>query len=95
MKGNKKRNRFGVIIVFITYLAGFRFPIDREWYDALQKPDWTPSGSAIGIISIVLFTLISLTAASVYVCESFLGDSAHQLIACSSRYDIDSYDLCR
>ncbi|WP_025649763.1 TspO/MBR family protein [Bacillus velezensis] len=66
-----KKKYIGAIIVFIiTYvlfsLAGVLFPIDREWYDALQKTDWTPSRSVIGIIWTVLFALISLTAALIY-----------------------------
>lgn len=66
-----KKKYIGAIIVFIiTYvlfsLAGFLFPIDREWYDALQKPDWTPSRSVIGIIWAVLFALISLSPALIY-----------------------------
>ncbi|MGG0913921.1 tryptophan-rich sensory protein [Bacillus velezensis] len=66
-----KKKYIGAIIIFIiTYvlfsLAGFLFPIDREWYDALQKPDWTPSRSVIGIIWAVLFALISLSPALIY-----------------------------
>ena len=66
----KKKYISAIIVFIITYvlfsLAGVLFPIDREWYDALQKPDWTPSRSVIGIIWTVLFALISLTAALIY-----------------------------
>ncbi len=48
--------------ICLVFFSGVLFPIDREWYDALQKPDWTPSGSVIGIIWAVLFALISLSA---------------------------------
>lgn len=45
----------GALAVFvITYAlfsaAGYLFPVDQEWYNSLKKPDWTPSGTAIGII---------------------------------------------
>ena len=61
---------WAVIVFFITYalfsIAGFLFPIDREWYDALNKPEWTPGGGVIGSVWAVLFALISLSAAIVY-----------------------------
>lgn len=43
----------GALAVFvITYAlfsaAGYLFPVDQEWYNSLKKPDWTPSGTAIG-----------------------------------------------
>lgn len=54
------------IIVYLLFLiAGFLFPIDRKWYDALKKPTWTPSGKVIGIIWGVLFALIALSLAIV------------------------------
>lgn len=45
----------GALAVFvITYAlfsaAGYLFPVHQEWYNSLKKPDWTPSGTAIGII---------------------------------------------
>lgn len=66
----------GAIAVFvITYAlfsaADYLFPIDQEWYNSLEKPDWTPPGSAIGIIWAILFALISLSAAIVYAAFSF------------------------
>ncbi|CUB15159.1 TspO/MBR family protein [Bacillus subtilis] len=69
---------FGAIAVFvITYAlfsaAGYLFPVDQEWYNSLKKPDWTPSGTAIGIIWAILFALISLSAAIVYAAFSFKG----------------------
>ncbi|QOJ80841.1 TspO/MBR family protein [Bacillus subtilis] len=68
----------GALAVFvITYAlfsaAGYLFPVDQEWYNSLKKPDWTPSGTAIGIIWAILFALISLSAAIVYVAFSFKG----------------------
>lgn len=61
----------------ITYAlfsaAGYLFPVDQEWYNSLKKPDWTPSGTAIGIIWAILFALISLSAAIVYAAFSFKG----------------------
>ncbi|WP_430792566.1 TspO/MBR family protein [Bacillus subtilis] len=69
---------FGAEAVFvITYAlfssAGYLFPVDQEWYNSLKKPDWTPSGTAIGIIWAILFALISLSAAIVYAAFSFKG----------------------
>ncbi|AXP49595.1 TspO/MBR family protein [Bacillus subtilis] len=69
---------FGAIAVFvITYAlfsaAGYLFPVDQEWYNSLKKPDWTPSGTAIGIIWAILFAMISLSAAIVYAAFSFKG----------------------
>ncbi|WP_336156176.1 TspO/MBR family protein [Bacillus sp. 204(2023)] len=68
----------GALAVFvITYAlfsaAGYLFPVDQEWYNSLKKPDWTPSGTAIGIIWAILFALISLSAAIVYASFSFKG----------------------
>lgn len=68
----------GALAVFvITYAlfsaAGYLFPVDQEWYNSLKKPDWTPSGTAIGIIWTILFALISLSAAIVYAAFSFKG----------------------
>ncbi|MDP0485064.1 TspO/MBR family protein [Bacillus subtilis] len=68
----------GALAVFvITYAlfsaAGYLFPVDQEWYNSLKKPDWTPSGTAIGIIWAILFALISLSAAIVYAAFSFNG----------------------
>ncbi|MGQ8968492.1 TspO/MBR family protein [Bacillus subtilis] len=68
----------GALAVFvITYAlfsaAGYLFPVDQEWYNSLKKPEWTPSGTAIGIIWAILFALISLSAAIVYAAFSFKG----------------------
>ncbi|MEC1491003.1 TspO/MBR family protein [Bacillus subtilis] len=68
----------GALAVFvITYAlfsaAGYLFPVEQEWYNSLKKPDWTPSGTAIGIIWAILFALISLSAAIVYAAFSFKG----------------------
>lgn len=68
----------GALAVFvITYAlfsaAVYLFPVDQEWYNSLKKPDWTPSGTAIGIIWAILFALISLSAAIVYAAFSFKG----------------------
>ncbi|KPN16075.1 hypothetical protein AKG37_04455 [Bacillus australimaris] len=66
----KKSIIWAIVVFFITYalfsIAGFLFPIDREWYDALNKPAWTPGGGVIGAVWAVLFALISLSAAIIY-----------------------------
>ncbi|MFZ7758837.1 TspO/MBR family protein [Bacillus thuringiensis] len=59
------------IIVFLLtyglfYVSSVLFPIDRTWYDALEKPSWTPSGMTIGMIWAVLFGLIALSVAIIY-----------------------------
>jgi translocator protein len=51
----------GAYAVFL--IAGFAFRIDRQWYDALVKPSWTPSGAMIGVIWTVLFACIALSLA--------------------------------
>ncbi|MCY7837820.1 TspO/MBR family protein [Bacillus haynesii] len=67
-----RRKKFvtSVIVFIATYalfsLAGVLFPVDREWYEPLNKPDWTPSGRLIGTVWSVLFAFISLSAALVY-----------------------------
>ncbi|MGF7532148.1 tryptophan-rich sensory protein [Bacillus mexicanus] len=66
----------GAIAVFvITYAlfsaAGYLFPIDQQWYHSLKKPNWTPTGSAIGIVWAILFALISLSATIVFAACSF------------------------
>ncbi|RZT16517.1 TspO/MBR family protein [Fictibacillus sp. BK138] len=55
-----------LIIYALFYFSSILFPIDRSWYDALNKPSWTPSGQTIGIIWAVLFALISLSATLIY-----------------------------
>ncbi|MGO4898002.1 TspO/MBR family protein [Bacillus sp. GM2] len=66
----RKKLATAVIVFIATYalfsLAGVLFPVDREWYESLNKPDWTPSGRLIGTIWSVLFAFISLAAALVY-----------------------------
>ncbi len=59
------------IIVFLLtyglfYVSSVLFPIDRTWYDALEKPSWTPPGMTIGMIWAVLFGLIALSVAIIY-----------------------------
>ncbi len=68
---NVRAPRAVSLVVFVaTYaffsIAGFLFPVDRPWYDALAKPPWTPSGSVIGLVWAVLFGLISLAVATLY-----------------------------
>ncbi|HDR7355465.1 TspO/MBR family protein [Bacillus wiedmannii] len=59
-----------VIVFLLTYglfyVSSILFPIDRIWYDALEKPSWTPSGMTIGIIWAVLYGLIALSVAIIY-----------------------------
>ncbi|MFG6495743.1 tryptophan-rich sensory protein [Fictibacillus sp. UD] len=63
----KKSSIAVFIIIFASfYVSSILFPIDKEWYDALNKPSWTPSGQTIGMIWTVLFTLIALSATLIY-----------------------------
>ncbi|PGZ08904.1 hypothetical protein COE30_11350 [Bacillus cereus] len=59
------------IMVFLLayglfYLSSILFPIDRVWYNALEKPTWTPSGMIIGIIWALLYGLIALSVTIIY-----------------------------
>ncbi|WP_241139065.1 TspO/MBR family protein [Bacillus mycoides] len=59
------------IMVFLLayglfYLSSILFPIDRVWYDALEKPPWTPSDIIIGIIWALLYGLIALSVTIIY-----------------------------
>lgn len=56
------------VIVFVgTYAAflvsGFLFRIDLAYYNALEKPSFTPPGSVIGLVWAFLFACISLSLA--------------------------------
>ncbi|MDN4525771.1 TspO/MBR family protein [Fictibacillus fluitans] len=62
-----KKSVFVFIVIYaLFYASSLLFPIDREWYDALNKPSWTPTGQTIGMIWGVLYALISLSAAIIY-----------------------------
>ncbi len=39
----------------------------REWYDALAKPGWTPEPATIGLIWQILYPIIFVTFAFVFV----------------------------
>jgi tryptophan-rich sensory protein len=39
----------------------------REWYDALEKPSWTPEPATIGLIWQILYPVILVTFAFVFV----------------------------
>ncbi len=82
-KMNMKKT--AILVFLITYLlfslSGFLFPIDQSWYDALDKPSWTPSGGVIGIVWGILFALISFSVAIVYNKDSFFrGDKFFWII---------------
>ncbi|MFT9849728.1 TspO/MBR family protein [Aneurinibacillus sp. REN35] len=56
-----------ILVFVLTYalfsISGFLFQLDPTWYEALAKPSFTPSGSFIGMVWIVLYALISLAVA--------------------------------
>lgn len=62
--------KFSILVFFITYglfyVSSILFPIDRSWYNSLDKPAWTPSGMIIGIIWAVLYGLIALSVSFIY-----------------------------
>ncbi|RJQ56353.1 MAG: tryptophan-rich sensory protein [Actinobacteria bacterium] len=68
-----------ILVFFITYalfsIAGFLFPVDRQWYQALSKPSWTPSGSTIGVVWALLFGLIALSVAGLYQAGALRGEN--------------------
>ncbi len=39
----------------------------QEWYNALEKPSWTPPGSTIGTIWSILYPVIAITFGFVFV----------------------------
>ncbi|MGH0526148.1 TspO/MBR family protein [Bacillus cereus] len=62
--------KFSILVFFITYglfyVSSILFPIDRSWYNSLDKPSWTPSGMTIGIVWAVLYGLIALSVTIIY-----------------------------
>lgn len=63
-----KKSSIAVFLITFAlfYVSSILFPIDREWYDALDKPSWTPSGQTIGMVWAILFALIALSATLIY-----------------------------
>ncbi|PEX89824.1 TspO/MBR family protein [Bacillus cereus] len=62
--------KFSILVFFITYglfyVSSILFPIDRSWYNSLDKPSWTPSGMTIGVVWAVLYGLIALSVTIIY-----------------------------
>lgn len=62
--------KFSLLVFLITYglfyVSSILFPIDRSWYNSLDKPSWTPSGMTIGIVWAVLYGLIALSVTIIY-----------------------------
>ncbi|MGE6619029.1 TspO/MBR family protein [Bacillus mycoides] len=62
--------KFSILVFFITYglfyVSSILFPIDRSWYNSLDKPSWTPSGMTIGIVWAVLYVLIALSVTIIH-----------------------------
>ncbi|MEI7024130.1 TspO/MBR family protein [Paenibacillus sp. y28] len=60
-----------ITVFLITYalfsLSGFVFPTDLAYYAKLKKPDWNPPEQLFGIVWGILYALISLSVAIVYV----------------------------
>ncbi len=59
-----------VAVFIVTFglftLSGSLFPVDRGWYNSLEKPPLTPSGSIIGIVWFILYLLIASAVSIVY-----------------------------
>lgn len=60
--------KLSAIVVFVvTYAAflisGLVFRIDLPYYEALEKPGFTPPGAVIGLVWAVLFACIALSLA--------------------------------
>ncbi|MGH0432566.1 TspO/MBR family protein [Bacillus hominis] len=62
--------KFSILVFFITYglfyVSSILFPINLSWYNALDKPAWTPSGMTIGIIWAVLYGLIAFSVTIIF-----------------------------
>ena len=60
-----------ITVFLISYalfsLSGFLFPTDLAYYASLKKPDWNPPEKLFGIVWGILYALISLSVAIVYV----------------------------
>jgi tryptophan-rich sensory protein len=39
----------------------------RPWYDALEKPDWTPAPATIGLIWQILYPIIAISFGFVFI----------------------------
>ncbi|MGG1660069.1 TspO/MBR family protein [Brevibacillus sp. NRS-1366] len=50
-------------VVALYSLAGFAFPGGGAWYDALTKPDGTPTDSIFATVWFILYILIAISAA--------------------------------
>ncbi|WP_070120396.1 TspO/MBR family protein [Bacillus marinisedimentorum] len=63
-----KKSTFVVFIAtFVLFtLSGFLFPIDRDWYNSLDKPPLTQGGSVIGIVWFILYLLIAASVSLIY-----------------------------
>ena len=70
MKKENVYEKSSIIVFLLTYglfyVSSILFPIDRMWYDALEKPSWTPSGMTIGMIWAILYGLIALSVTIIY-----------------------------
>ncbi|TNJ66198.1 tryptophan-rich sensory protein [Paenibacillus hemerocallicola] len=77
---------YSLIVFLVTYclfaLPGLLWPIDRTWYAGLNKPSWTPPAKWFGIAWSVLYALIAVAVALVFVgTDSFQDVSAPWLFA--------------
>jgi tryptophan-rich sensory protein len=72
---NKKTILIFLAVYALFTISGFLFPVDQQWYDALQKPEWTPPGSFIGVVWAILYALISLAVAIIYGKRGFSAGS--------------------
>ncbi|GLX70788.1 TspO/MBR family protein [Paenibacillus glycanilyticus] len=60
-----------ISVFLITYvlfsLSGILFPTDLAYYADLKKPDWNPPKQLFGIVWGIIYALISLSVAIVYL----------------------------
>lgn len=56
-----------IFTCLMFFLSGYLFPIDINYYNSLVKPVWNPPAKLFGIVWSILYILISLSVAIVYV----------------------------
>jgi translocator protein len=48
-----------LVVFFFNYIGMKNF--DRQWYDNLNKPSWTPSGQFIGVMWFIIYITVGIS----------------------------------